>query len=196
MRGIAEASAKIWRAQGVLLRDNMRMTTMSRLAFGSVLGLAIAVVGTMASGVAAQGQQACGLLTSDEIQALAPQMQVSAGVASAFPGLDASACRYGWGDGTGHFTLVLSVHPASRMFAGMNADAIKQYMVKSVTPETTDESIPDVGEAAVFKSGSSVYATASAYVKDRVLLVTLDGLYARDRKAELIALLKSAAERL
>jgi hypothetical protein len=33
-------------------------------------------------------------------------------------------------------------------------------------------------------------------VKDRVLLVTLDGLYARDRKAELIALLKSAAARL
>jgi hypothetical protein len=48
----------------------------------------------------------------------------------------------------------------------------------------------------MFKSYSSVYATASAYLKDRYLQVTLDGIDARDRKGQLISLLKSAASRL
>jgi len=41
-----------------------------------------------------------------------------------------------------------------------------------------------------------VYATASALAKGRYLQVTLDGLYARDQKGQLIALLKSAVSRL
>jgi hypothetical protein len=63
-------------------------------------------------------------------------------------------------------------------------------------PETTDAAIPDVGEAAVFKAYSSVYATATTYLKDRILQVNLEGVDAREKKEQLIALLKSAASRL
>jgi hypothetical protein len=179
------------------VKKHMRMMRKPGIALSLVLGLAIAAVG-MASGItiSAQAQKPCELLASDEIQALAPQQQVGNGVASTSLGLDSSTCRYSWGEGTGRYALAISISPASRMFAGLSADAIKQSLVKAVVPETSDESIPDVGEAAVFKSSSSVYATASAYLKDRVLQVTLDGIDARDRKAQVIALLKSAASRL
>jgi hypothetical protein len=157
----------------------------------------VAIVATaIGTRIAAQGQKPCELLASDEIQALAPNQRISQGVASTLEGVDSSTCRYTWGDATGRFMLAVSIDPASRMFAGMSAESIKQSLAKAVTPETSDESIPDVGEAAIFKSSSSVYATASAYLKGRILQLTLDGVDARDRKGQLIALLKSAASRL
>jgi hypothetical protein len=176
----------------------MRMLRTPRLAFSLVLGLAIAASGIFTTGgrtVMAQ-PQTCGLLTSDEIQALAPNQNVTSAAVSTNQGAGAVTCRYEWGAGNQHFTLALSVQPAARMFVGMSADSIKQHMQKAVTPETSDEYLPDVGEAAIFKSFSPVYATATASVKDRVLQVTLDGIDAPDRKMQLIALLKSAASRL
>jgi hypothetical protein len=122
----------------------------------------------------------CGLLTSEEVQACAGDV----------------SCRYTWGSGVGHYTLTLSARQASRVFPGMNAASIRQGLQGRATPGTTDEAIADVGEAAVFKSSSSVYATAAAYLKDRYLQVTLDGIDARDRKGQLISLLKSAVSRL
>jgi hypothetical protein len=165
------------------------------------LGLAAAIVvsGTALTGrstVEAQAPQPCGLLTSEEVQALAPNQEVSEGAARSSQRFDSATCRYMWGEGIGHSTLAISVNPASRMFAGMSAEAIRQHFAKSVMPETADEAIGDVGDAAVFKSDSSVYATASAYVKGRILQVTLDGVDARDMKGQLIALLRSAASRL
>ena len=175
----------------------MRMMRKPRIASSFVLGLAIAASGILMTGRTVMAQpQTCGLLTSEEVQALAPNQTVTGPGVSTNQGGGAVTCRYLWGTGNQHFTLALSVQPAARMFAGMNGDAIKQSMLKTVTPETSDESIADVGEAAVFTSSSSVYATASAYLKDRVLQVTLDGIDARDRKAQVIALLKSAASRL
>ena len=171
--------------------------TMRKSFFALLSGLVVAA-GVFSSGgdaVAAQ-PQTCGLLTSEEIQALAPQQTVTDAAVSGNQGGGAVSCRYTWGSGPGHFTLSLSVRPASRVFVGMDAAAIKQGVLATVTPGTVDEAIPDVGEAAVFKSTSNVYATASAYLKDRYLQVTLDGIDARDRKGQLIALLKSAASRL
>jgi hypothetical protein len=182
---------------GTSIAFDMYMMRIHRMALGLVFGLAIAAsaLSIGARTVLAQSQ-ACGLLTVEEVQALAPNQNVSGPGVSTNQGWGSVTCRYMWGTGNQHFTLALSVQPASRMFAGMSADSIKQFLAKTVRPETSDESIPDVGEAAIFTSSSSVYASASAYVKDRVLQVTLDGIDARDRKAQLIALLKSAAARL
>ena len=162
-----------------------------------IIGLAIAAASVSIGGRAVLAQpQTCGLLTSEEVQALAPKQTVTDAAVSGNQGGGAVSCRYTWGSGPGHFTLSLSVQPASRVFVGMNAAAIKQGVIGTVTPGTVDEAVPEVGEAAVFKSTSNVYATASAYLKDRYLQVTLDGIDARDRKGQLIALLKSAASRL
>jgi hypothetical protein len=166
-------------------------------SFGVLLGLAAAagVFLTGATAVFAQ-PQTCGLLTSEEVQALALDQTVADAAVSGNQGAGAASCRYEWGSGVEHFTLTLSVRSASRAFVGMNAASIRQTLQAMVTPETADEAITDVGEAAMFKSYSSVYATASAYLKDRYLQVTLDGIDARDRKGQLISLLKSAASRL
>jgi hypothetical protein len=55
--------------------------------------------------------------------------------------------------------------------------------------------IPEVGEAAIFKADSQVYVCATAYLKSRMLQVRLDGSDARDKKDQVIALLKTAASR-
>ena len=78
----------------------------------------------------------------------------------------------------------------------MNADAIKRTIEASVVPDTVDQSIPEVGQAAAFKAYSSLYVGAGAYVKDRFVQVTLDGMDAVDKKGTVISLLKSAASHL
>jgi hypothetical protein len=180
-------------------RSHHRPQVGHRLIFAVVLGLSIAAHGTSVPGrgtVAAQGLQPCGLLTTDEIETLAPNEQISGGTPFAFEALDSSTCRYTWGSGVDRFTLAVYVNPASRAFAGMSPDTIKSSLLSSVTPGTADATIPDVGEAAVFKTDSSVHVSASAYAKGRLLQVNLDGLDARDKKDQLISLLKSAASRL
>jgi len=157
-----------------------------------ILGVAFAIP---AGGPLAAQQNPCMLLTTDEVQALAPKQHVSDGVRAALSP-DSVTCRYTWGTGNGRYALTVSVNTASRMFAGMNADAIKRGLMSSVMPGTADAAIPDVGDAAAFKAYSALYASASAYLKDRVVQVNLDGLDARDSRAQLIALLKSAASRL
>jgi hypothetical protein len=82
------------------------------------------------------------------------------------------------------------------MFPGLTPDQVKQRLLGSVRAGTQDAVIPEIGDAAVFKPDSSVYASATAFVKGRMLQVQLDGLGALDKKDQVIGLLKSAASRL
>jgi hypothetical protein len=165
-----------------------------------LLGLTIPAVAKSGQGGAqptAQGQNPCALLTIEEVQSLAPKEQhVTQGVAAANQDIGSATCRYTWGAGVDRYALVVSVNPAPRTFVGMTPDAIKQALVSSVVPETDDSVITDVGNAAVFKSYSRVYAGASAYLKDRILQVQLDGFDAPEHKGGLISLLKSAVSRM
>jgi hypothetical protein len=176
-----------------------RVDTGRLVPIGATLGVAIAALAAGLGGgtVAAQGQGPCALLTHEEVQALAPvSTEIGEGVSAAVPAGDFSMCRYTWGAGVERYTLVVAVGSASRMFAGKAGDAIKQDLLTSIVPGTTDEAVPEVGDVAVFKAPSSVFAGASAFLKGRVVQVRLDGIDARDRKGELISLLKSAASRL
>jgi len=163
------------------------------------LALIVATIGTAGGNrgtLIAQGQHPCGLLTMDEVQALVPKVHVDAGVATSIPSVDFFACHYTWGAGATRSTLAVSVNSASRMYAGLNADAIRQGLTSSIVAATSDQTIPDVGQAAVFKNYSAAYVGASAYVKDRILQISLDGDVAPAMKGQLISLLKSAASRL
>jgi hypothetical protein len=82
------------------------------------------------------------------------------------------------------------------MFAGASPQQARQQLLASVAAGTNDAVIPEVGEAAVFKPDSFAYATATAFIKGRVLQVHLDGLDASNRKDQIIGLLKAAAARL
>ena len=55
---------------------------------------------------------------------------------------------------------------------------------------------PDVGEAAVFRADSALYAGATAISKGHIIEVHADGFVAREMKDQVIALLKSAVSRL
>ena len=138
----------------------------------------------------------CALLTTDEIQSLAPEASIGEGVSSAIPSFSYATCRYTWGTGTRRFKLGIVVHDASRLFPGATPDQIKQRLLESVKPETDEAVIADAGEAAVFRADSPYFTTATALVKGRILELQLDGLAALERKDEAIALLKSAAGRL
>jgi hypothetical protein len=148
------------------------------------------------AGAAAQAPNPCTLVTHDEVQKLVPKEHVEDGVTTANPAIGSMTCRYSWGVGTERETLSVSVHAAARAFAGMNADGIKQTLTSAVVADTHDQTIPEVGQAATFKAYSSLFVGATAYVKDRLLQVTLDGIDAIDQKGALIGLLKSAAARL
>jgi hypothetical protein len=180
-----------------------RARRLPQLTVALVLALAVVAIGPSKPGgrlaaaqTAAQPPDPCGLVTTDEVHALAPKEPASNGVPNSIPAMGSSSCRYMWGTGNGRYVLTVSVDPASRMFVGMNPDAIKQGLLSSVVAGTADAVIPDVGSAAVFKAESPAYVKASAYVKERILQVTLDGLDAGDEKGEIISLLKSAASRL
>jgi hypothetical protein len=82
------------------------------------------------------------------------------------------------------------------MFPRTTPEQIKQRLRDSVRAGTDDEVIPEIGDTAVFKRESFVYANATALVKGRMLQVQLDGLGALEKKGRVIALLKSAASRL
>ena len=174
---------------------------MSRFASAFVLALAMIATGVSGPGgvnvnVSAQTPNPCALLTTDEVRSLAGNASVSDGVPSSLPSFGSMSCRYTWGSGTGRVRLDVNVYDASGRFAGMSADQIKPRLLESVKPGTAEAVISDVGEAAVFKSDSPYYATATALLKGRILEVRLDGLDARAEKDRAIALLKSAVSRL
>ena len=163
------------------------------------LALALVATGVFSPGgihgtVSAQAPDPCALLTTDDAQSFAAN--AGEGVPSTIASMNYATCRYAWGAGIDRFKLSVIVQDASRTFPGMTPDQIKQRLLQSVKPETADAVISDVGEAAVFKSDSAYYATATAFVKGRLLQVSVDGVDAREKKDQAIALLKSAASRL
>jgi len=163
------------------------------------LGLAMVVggAGPLGGPVAmAQASGPCALVTTDDVQPLAPNTSIAAGVATSFDTLGFSSCRYTWGAAIKTYNLDVTLNDAPRMFSGMSPDQIKQGLQGTVTAGTADAVVPDAGEAAVFKADSAVYVHATAFVKGRVLQMHLDGLDARDKKDQLISLLKLAASRL
>jgi hypothetical protein len=165
------------------------------------LGLALVATGASLPGrfdgtVSAQALNPCALLTTDEVDSLAPNTNVAAGVASSVPAYGYMTCRYTWGTGVGRFNLEIAVADPSRMFAGVNPDQVKQRLLASVKAETSDAVISEIGEAAVFRPDSVADATATALVKGHILQVHLDGLFARERKDQIVGLLKAAAGRL
>jgi hypothetical protein len=172
-----------------------------RVGSGLVLALAMVAAGTSGprsgdSIVAAQGSGPCALLTTDDIQPLAPNTSIGTGVPMSLESIGYSRCQYTWGEGTGRVKVDVTTSEPSRMFAGAAADQVKQRLQASVTSGTADAVIPDVGEAAAFKADSALYVYATAYAKGRIVQVHLDGFDARDQKGHVISLLKSAVSRL
>ena len=81
------------------------------------------------------------------------------------------------------------------MFSGMPPDMVKPALQALVAAGTADALIPEVGDAAIFKADSPAYVCASGYLKGRILQVRLDGSEAREKKDQVIGLLKTAASR-
>jgi hypothetical protein len=173
----------------------------NRFAFSTTLSLilvltGLAVPGTGSFVVAQTSSNPCGLLTIDEIEPLAAMQTVVDGIANATPSAGRAACRYEWGAGTGRYTLDIIVSDASRMYAGTSPDAIKQGLASVPTVGSVGEAIPDIGDAAAFKSDSPFLATTTAFMKGQILQLNLDGYDARAKKDQVIGLLKAASARL
>jgi hypothetical protein len=85
---------------------------------------------------AAQASGPCALLTTDEIQPLAPKASIAAGVAMSLEAAGSSSCRYTRGEGVGRFKLDVTVNDAARMLSGKGPDLIKQELNGSVKAGT------------------------------------------------------------
>ena len=184
-----------------LSRRPRRPWSSYRVASACVLGLGLVVTGAASleridDTLLAQAVNPCALLKVDEIESSVAKSTVAEGVASSFPDYGYATCKYAWGVGTGRFRLDVAVTETSKMFPGMSPDQIKQQLVQSVRTGADDALVSDVGEAAVFKPDSPVYATATSLVKGRILQVHLDGVFAGEMKDQVVELLKSAASRM
>jgi hypothetical protein len=172
----------------------MRKIVRPLIGFGLVVFVVVSGSATAQSPIAAQATGPCALLKIDDIQPLAPNTKITDGVATSYD-LGYSACRYTWGAGLDHYTLDVTVGDASRMFSDLRPEMVKPALQAMIAAGTADALIPDLGDAAIFKADSPVYVCASAYLKGRILQVHLDGMDARDKKDQTIALLKTAASR-
>jgi hypothetical protein len=163
-----------------------------------MVGLAVAAAVSAGGGVATAQQQAtspCDIVTIDDAHSFASD-PVAVGVPGALEAVGFTNCLYLWGEGTRHSSLNVTVSEASRMFSGQGPDGIKQGVLSLVIVGTEDAIIPDVGDAAVFKADSPYYVHGIAYIKGRILEVSLNNIDARARKDDVISLLKRAVSRL
>jgi hypothetical protein len=183
-------------AAGVL-PDNVGMMKISRLVLGmAIVGAGLFNPGTDGGIVSAQAPNACALLATSDIQPLAPNETVADGIPNAQPAIGAVSCRYTSGVGVKRLIVNVTVTESSRMYPGLSPDQIKQKLVESVKAGTADAVIADVGQGAVFKAESPYHSTATASVKGRILEVQVDGAVAREKKDQVISLLKAAAGKL
>jgi phosphotransferase system HPr-like phosphotransfer protein len=175
----------------------MPLSPRSSRRFPVVFAIAAIVVALPHSRViaVAQSAQPCALLTTEDIQPLAYQQTVAPGVAASYAATGFSACRYAWGTGLDRYKLEVNISDSSRMFAGLAPGQVKRALQSIVVKDTADMIVSDVGDAAIFKAESPVYVQATAVIKGRVLQLSLDGLDAREKKGEVIALLKQAASK-
>jgi hypothetical protein len=177
----------------------IEVTGMDRMKSALSWGLALAVTFSLGSGrgsVSAQELNPCGLLTNDDIHAVAAETNVAAGVANTVPSQGYAACRYDWGTGIYRFKLDVVVTDPSRVYKGISPEQVKQQLLQLVREGTYDAVITEVGDTAVFTPDSPVYGRAIALVKGRILEVRLDGLFAGEKKDQIVGLLKSAASRM
>lgn len=139
----------------------------------NALILGLAILALTASPLSAAPKDPCTLLKTAEIQALAPNTKIGAGVSSTIPGPDSVVCQYEWGTGnnvqSGRFSLLVQLSDASKLFPGMSS--------------------------AVFTSNDPIRASTTAYAKGLILEVAFQGANAR-AKDQVIALLKFAVARL
>jgi hypothetical protein len=164
-----------------------------------MLGLVIA---TADGPGAALPKDPCALLKPAEVQALAPNAKIGAGVASTVSAvLNSFACEYKWGSGgnavSGLYTLQVIVSDLSKTFPGMEPGTIREgLLLEAGKPGATATVIPGVGNGAIFDSNAPIRASTTALVKGSMLQVVLEGPDARTKKDQVIALLKAAAGRL
>jgi hypothetical protein len=172
-----------------------------RPGFGVIVALSVVIAGISGPGggdgtAAAQTSGPCALLMTADIQPLAPNTTISSGVQTFEGAAGFGTCRYTWGAGVGRYALEVTLNEAASVFPSMGPELIKQGLHAAVTAETADADVSDVGDAAMFKADSPGYVHATAYLKNRILQVHLDGFDAREKKSLVIALLKSAASRI
>ncbi len=155
--------------------------------------------GTVSAQAQAQALNPCTLLTVDEIQQLTAEASAGDGVSSPLEAVRAVACRYAWGAGVNRLKLDVVVNEASQMFPGM----------KLATRSSSDslESARKPERLTLVTSGrrrsrrvhvrlAPTTPTATAALKGRVVAVRVDGRVAREKKDQVIALLKAAVSRL
>ena len=163
-----------------------------RLFSAFVLGLALVATGAAGPGaggiLSAQAATPCALLKLDEIKPVASNKDVAEGVSNGPP----ATRRVDVWAGVGRFTLDVTINDFS-WYSPAQPDQTSSSSRRGQMG-TTDAVI--LIEAAVFRPASPAYATAAALVKGRLLQVHLDGLFAGEKKDQVVELLKSAAARL
>ena len=158
-----------------------------------VLGLVVA--GSRTTGSPAP-KDPCTLLTSAEVQTLAPGAKIGPGVSTKV-GEMAVDCEWKWGAGNTAQSLQVDLGDNAKTWPGTSpSDLTLGLMLLTKTQGATAVAVPGVGDAAIFDSSGPNRAEATALVKGSNIHVALQGPDARTKKAQVISLLKAAIGRL
>jgi len=167
--------------------------------------LAIAALVTSFPGAArlaaqAQAKDACSLLRPDEVQSVAPSTAIGNAV-STNDNLGSVVCTYRWSTGKtatpAQYAFQIVNGDPSRMFPAMSEAQIKEALLRPAKQNQADASlVSGIGDAAVFKSESPTKSDVTAFLKGRIVTLSIEAPDARNRKDQLVALLKLASGRL
>jgi hypothetical protein len=158
---------------------------------------AIAGLATTGSDVDAQKpKDACALLKSTELQALAGNATIGNGTSST-DALGSLSCQYKWGTGgnvqSGAFFLQVALTEIAKAFPGMSPSLVKQRFLAGAKPGKANTAvIPGVGDAALYESDDPIRVKTTALAKGVMLLVNFRHGRAREKGSSHL-LLKAVA---
>jgi hypothetical protein len=180
----------------VVAYPRVRIVVIAVVALAAAATRPAGAVRRVEAAAAPQAKSACALVTAADVQPLAGR--VVDGKAEPPDPLGSLACRYEWGAGRTNFSVIVINGDASRMWPGMSPALVKQGLLGAAMPgnRLNSSAVSGIGDAAILESSATTQAKATAYVKGRILIITLEGPNAGGKKDQVLALLKTAAARL
>ena len=133
---------------------------------------------------------ACSLLSMDQVRTVLPQSEDGKSKKEAAGATQVVTCF--WQDRTTSLTVTASSIPAPATTALMKTSL--QAEIRNAGANGGE--VQGVGDYAIYTSTIAADMAAKAVVKGYLLVVDLNGLGARDQKDKVIALLKAAAGRI
>lgn len=141
---------------------------------------------------------ACDLIKASDLAPVAGKTKISISVPTKPNALGIVTCDHQWGPGnnaaSGRYTLDILLADTARLWPGIGQGTLRM-MVGPAKPGTSGD-IAGVGDASLWQSMSATELKTITLIKEKSLVITLEGRDLEQKKDGLIELTKLAASRV